>query len=244
MITTINRPELSPWPYGGCDTGYDSLAAGDLGSLQYVSGGRIARPLNQSRYCGHVYAGNILGTDQIRRDFIDRVCFTIVPYESTRCERQSPGPAQTVVISTKGKRIDGSSYERNDHELWNIAATHLRAASDRRTLAMSRRGPWHFQQGKWRVRLAGIDGVDTADCVASWQSIRKGWFADRLNQHIDRLHFLAEDRNGNTLRLRYESRRDGNGYEYQLRISQPIDVGTQYRSIPKYLSRWIDSRCF
>ena len=109
---------------------------------------------------------------------------------------------------------------------------------------MSRRGPWHFQQGKWRVRLAGIDGVDTADSVASWQSIPKGWFADRLNQHIDRLHFLAEDRNGNTLRLRYESRRDGNGYEYQLRISQPIDVGTQYRSIPKYLSRWIDSRCF
>ena len=243
MTITINPPTITPWPYG--DLGVmDHLGSGELGGLQYVSGSRIARRFGCQRYYGHIYVGNLIGTDAIRRDFRDRVCFTIVPYESTRCRGASPGPAQTVTISTIGERVDGSTYERNDYELWNLAACHLYAASDRRTLGLGQLGPWHFQQGRWRCRLCGVDGVDVGDSVARWQSIPKGWFADRLNIHADRLHFLAEDRDGNQLRLRYVKQSNCDGYRYSLEISQPVDVGRHYDRVPLYLSKWIDSRCF
>ena len=251
MAPTITPPAITPWPYGGCgNAGIDWIATDQLGPIQYVSGMRIARGLGAGRdYNGHLYTANEPGTDRIERVWPDRVVFTIAPYETTRTARRSHGPARSVVISTVGERVDGSTYQRSDYELWNLAASHLRAASDTLTLRIhSQRpvaGPWHFMQGRWKVRLATIDGYDPTETIASWQRIPRGYFNQRSFHHrLDQVHWLACDKQGNEIRLSYEKVGDANGYEYQLRFSQPINTGRDVDKLPKYLTNWIESRCF
>jgi hypothetical protein len=221
----------------------DYIASGELGPIQHVSGSRLRRhlTLNNGTYAGAIYAcaTEPIGpnSDKIARSALDSVVFTIAPYERNHLNRDltSWGPQQFASVPRYGRRWDdGASVERGDHELWNNAASQLYAASDSLTLSYGR-VPSHFVKGTWQAGYVGNPGRDTvwSDCRA----ISHGIIPCEISSPA---HFNARHKSGTVLRIvaRWEPLTHG-GCERRLAI---MKVRGDAVRVPKYLTRWIETR--
>jgi hypothetical protein len=207
-----------------------------------VSGARMLRTLTRDgRYWGGIYAN--INPDKPLSDEIQRVpgrdyvSFELVPYETCHGnpDFRSRGEAGAVMVPRYGS---GSTAEHPDYVLWNVAAGALSAASLSLSSQYNRLEPVQFEQGRWKCRYVGSDGVDTV-----WHQCRSLSAGLLPVQTGKRPHFLAVDATGAKYRLVVYWRREPDTYGDVVHDVAAIHVGGPTAAIPQYLKRWVLSRC-
>lgn len=217
----------------------DYIATGELGPLNFVSGGRIRRDLTLNGY----YAGSLyvetqaligLEASQIKRQ--DKVYFSLAPYERNHRNRdytaagEIGGCALFPFHSHNGEPL-------NDYELWNQAAAILHQESDRVTIRYNNPRD-HFLHGRWKCGYVGNSGRDTVwnNC----QTISHGLLASNPSS---RAHFVARDKAGAAYRLvaEWQTLPDTMGQHVGLNIAA-IHLGGPTAKLPNYLLKWVKTR--
>lgn len=212
----------------------DYIGSGELGPIQHVSGCRMMR--------GSVYGVLYVGAeefpqwDTISKPLSDAVAFMLVPYERNLSapELQARGASGCVLVPRF------SRYgERNDYELWNVAAASLQHASDLVTRTYNTCRP-HIERGAWTVSYVGTTGKDTVWAQAKSLSAR---LISVTTQGP--AHFVAKHKSGTAYRVivRWDKVPESAYWEcLSLQVS-PYLLSGEHRSIPKYVTDWILSRC-
>ena len=217
----------------------DYITTGELGPLNFVSGGRIRRDLMLSGYyAGSLYVETqaLIGPESSQIKRRDKVYFSLAPYERNHRNRDC----------TAAGEIGGCSlfpyYSHNgealsDYELWNQAAAILHQESDKLTIRYN----WprvHFQHGRWKCGYVGNSGRDTVwnDC----QTISHGLLRSAPSS---RAHFVARDKAGAAYRLvaEWQTLPDTMGQYVGLNIAA-IHLGGPTAKLPNYLLDWVKSR--
>jgi len=224
---------------GPVDASRDYLATGDLGPINFVSGGRMRRDLTLNGY----YAGSLyvesqawigLEASQIKRR--ESVWFSVAPYERNHKNRdytaagESGGCSLFPYYSHNGEPL-------TDHELWNKAAAILHQESDKVTIRYNNPRD-HFLRGRWRCGYVGNSGKDTV--WANCQTISHGLLRSAPSS---RAHFVARDKAGASYRLvaEWQTLPDTMGQYVGLNIAA-IHLGGPTAKLPNYLLNWAKSR--
>lgn len=212
----------------------DYVGSGELGPVQHISGCRMMR--------GSAYGALYVGAEEypnwgtIARPLSDAIAFTLVPYERNlkAADLQARGESGRLLVPRFNRY-----GERNDYELWNVAAASLHHASDALTIAYNRCAP-HYERGSWRVSYVGTSGRDTVWAKAQTISAR----LIRVSTQGP-AHFVAKHASGSEYRVivRWHSIPDASLYEYLSLQTFPYLVTGEHRKIPKYVTDWILSRC-